>query len=140
MRGYSRSALSALCLLAGAAFVSSGAEAQTIAHDVDLSLKNGETLMLMDSYMISRDCKSLLKAPPQVEIMEGPPGVTVNLKEDMVTPYGHNCARPIKGGKVTISANDVEAYSHTTLVLRYKYVTFSGDRFYSHRYRLTLYP
>jgi hypothetical protein len=90
--------------------------------------------------MISRDCKSLLKAPPLVEIMEGPPGVTVNLNEAMVTPHGHNCARPVKGSNVTISAKDIEFYSHTTLVLRFKYVTFSGDRFSTHRYRLTVYP
>jgi hypothetical protein len=140
MRGFSKSAFGIFCLLAGAGFVSSGAGAQTIVQNHDLSLKNGETLSLGDSYLISRDCKSLLKAPTEVEIMEGPPGVTVNINEAMVTPYGHNCARPVKGAKVTLSAKDIEFYSHTTFVLRFKHITREGDQYFSHRYRLTVYP
>jgi hypothetical protein len=129
-----------VCLLAGTGFVSTGAVAQTIAADSDLSLKNGETLPLGHAYMISRDCKSVLKALPDVEIMEGPPGVTVKLEEEAVTPHTHNCARPVKARKVSLSAKDIEFYSHTTLVLRTKYVTLQGDKYFSHRYRLTLYP
>jgi hypothetical protein len=134
------SACGVLCLLAGAGFVSSGAGAQTIVQDHDLSLKSGETLSLGESYLISRDCKSLLKAPTEVEIMEGPPGVTVSMNEAMVTPYGHNCARPVKGAKVTLNAKDIEFYSHTTFVLRFKHITREGNQYYTHRYRLTVYP
>jgi hypothetical protein len=136
----SGAALGVFCLLTAGQFVSSGAGAQTITADYDLSLKNGETLELTDAYLISRDCKSLLKSPPEVTILEGPPGVVVSMNEAMVTPFSHNCARPVRGGKVAISARDVEFYSHTTLVLRYRYKTPMGDRFSSARYRLTVYP
>ena len=50
-----------------------------------IALKSGETDQLTDLYFVS-NCKSILKSAPEVEILDGPPGVTVSVKEDMVLP------------------------------------------------------
>src|SRR5262245_39294993 len=54
-----------------------GVQAQTIQFTVkDVALKSGESAELGDVFYISASCKSLLKATPEVEILDGPPGVT----------------------------------------------------------------
>jgi hypothetical protein len=106
----------------------------------NIALRSGETFDLPDFYFVSRDCKSMLTATPAVEIMEGPPGVTVSIKDAMVTPHALNCANPVRGGKVTVTAGDIAKRSDSKLVLRFKYKTLSGDRQFSRNYKLSLFP
>jgi hypothetical protein len=129
-----RTCRTGLFLYAAMAFWSVTATAQSVA------LRTGETFELADFYYVSRDCKSLLTATPEVEIMEGPPGVTVAIKDAMVTPHALSCANPVRGGKVTVTATDVAKQSVSTLVLRFKYKTRSGDRQSSRSYKLSLFP
>jgi hypothetical protein len=57
-----------VCVLANA-----DAKAQTLSFPTyNIALKSGESVELGDVYHISADCKSLLKATPQVEILDGP--------------------------------------------------------------------
>lgn len=117
------------------------AGAQTIQRSAtDIALKNGESTEFMDLYLISTDCKSLLIGMPDVEIMEGPPGVSVAAKPAKVVPRGHSCANAISGGKLTITANGIEEYSRSTMVIRITYKTRSGNRQRSHNIRVTLFP
>jgi hypothetical protein len=118
----------------------SAAKAQTITPTPSIALKNGETFELPDAYYISTACRSLLIATPEVEILEGPPGVSVAIKEAMVTPRASNCAKPVTGGKVIISAKDVDGPSFSTMTLRYKFKTRDGDRFLSQVYKIALFP
>src|SRR5262249_1523947 len=54
-----------------------GVQAQTIQFKVsEVALKSGESAELGDVFYVSASCKSLLKATPEVEILDGPPGVT----------------------------------------------------------------
>jgi hypothetical protein len=115
-------------------------EAQTITTTPSIALKNGETFELPNAYYISTTCKSLLIATPEVEILDGPPGVSVAVKEAMVTPRAYNCAKPVTGGKVIISAKDVDEPSFTTMTLRYRFKTRDGDRFWSQVYKISLFP
>jgi hypothetical protein len=121
-------------LLATNTCFGAGAGAQSLA------LRNGDTFELGDFFHVSTDCKSLVVGTPEIEILEGPPGVDVAIRDAMVTPHALNCANPVHGSKVTIFAKNVDTYSHTTLVLRIKYKTRSGDRQSSRRYKVTLIP
>src|SRR5271156_3274185 len=86
----------ALLMLAGGL-----ANAQTIQFTArEIALKNGESTEVGDVYFIGTNCKSLLKATPEVEIMEGPPGVTVVINAAKVVPHGYGCANPVTGGKL----------------------------------------
>lgn len=131
----------ALLVVALGYFLSGGgAGAQTIRFDADIALKNGESTEFMDLYLISADCRSLLTGTPEVEIMEGPPGVSVAAKPAKVVPRGYSCANAISGGKLTITANGVEEYSRSTMTIRITYKTRSGNRQRSHHIRVTLFP
>lgn len=132
----------ALAPFALAGFLGSGiANAQTIQVAVrDIVLKNGETTEYADLWYISRDCKSLMTGTPEVEIMEGPPGVSVEVRATKVVPRGLSCAKPIAGGKLIIAAKGVDEYSRSTMVLRITYRTRNGDRQRAEHVRVTLFP
>jgi hypothetical protein len=124
------------CLLGGSA-----ATAQTIHIPVrDIVLKNGETTEFADLWYISRDCKSLMTGTPGVEIMEGPPGVSVEIRPAQIVPRSVSCANPIAGGKLFIAAKRVEEYSRSTMVLRVTYKTRNGDRQKAEHISVTLFP
>jgi hypothetical protein len=117
------------------------ANAQTIQFTVrELALKNGESTEVGDVYFINTNCKSLLKATPEVEIMEGPPGVTAVINAAKVVPHGYSCSNPISGGKLVLTAKDVQDYSYTRMTLRVNYKTLDGDRQRSEQINLTVFP
>jgi hypothetical protein len=130
--------ISSFCLVGVSA--SAPAQAQTISGTPGIALKNGESFELADAYWISSTCNSMLVGTPEVEILDGPPGVTVTVKEAMVTPRYYNCAKPVRGGKVIIAANDIDHPSYTTFTIRYKFKGRDGDRLRSRVYKLSLFP
>jgi hypothetical protein len=118
-----------------------GAQAQTIQQTVtDISLKNGESTELGDLYFITTNCKSLLKSTPEVEIVDGPPGVTAAVNAAKVVPRGWSCANPVAGGKLVLAAKDIEDYSFTRLVLRINYNTLNGPRQRTWNVNVALFP
>ena len=122
-------------------FVNDGATAQTIYFGVsDIALKNGENTELAEVFYIGANCKSLLKATPEVEILDGPPGVTAAINEAKVVPRTVGCASPVPGGKLVISAQGIEDYSRSRMVLRIKFKTSLGDRQLSRDVNVSLFP
>jgi hypothetical protein len=118
-----------------------GAQAQTIQFSVrDIALKNGESTEFGDVFYITANCKSVLKATPEVEILDGPPGVTAAINAAKVVPHGWGCANPVAGGKLVISAKDVQDYSYTRMVLRINYSTLDGPRQRTQNINVTLFP
>lgn len=103
-------------------------------------MKSGESVELGDVYFINTNCKSLLKSTPEVEIMDGPPGVTATINAAKVIPRGYSCANPIAGGKLVITAKDVQDVSYTRMVLRINYKTLDGDRQRSENVNISLFP
>lgn len=125
-----------VCVLANA-----DAKAQTIYFPVyNLALKSGESAELADVYYISTDCKSLLKATPEVEILDGPPGVTAAIKEEKIVPRTFGCTKPVPGGKLMVTASEVEEYGRARMVLRIKMKTSQGERQYSKDVNISLIP
>ena len=126
-----------VCVLAAA-----GATAQTLYFNVqNIALKSGESAELTDVYYINSDCKSLLKAVPEVEILDRPPGVTAAIKEDnKIVPRAYGCTKPVPGGKLIVTANEVEEYGRARMVLRIKLKTSVGDRQFSRDVNISLIP
>jgi len=121
--------------------VGGGAQAQSIQFTVkEIALKNGDSTELGDVFYISTNCKSLLKGTPEVEILDGPPGVTAVINAAKVVPRGYSCAKPVSGGKLVITAKDIQDYSYTRMVLRIRYKTLVGDRESSQNINITLFP
>lgn len=118
---------------------SAGAHAQTITRPVPIALKSGESIELMDLYVAS-NCRSVLRSTPEAEVLDGPPGVTVTVKAAMVTPRAFGCAKEVPGGKLVITAGEIEDPSYTQLTIRVTYRTRDGERKYSVVYSLSLFP
>lgn len=117
------------------------AQAQSIQFTVhDIALKSGESSELGDVWFINSNCKSVLKATPEVEILDGPPGVTVTINPAKVVPRFYGCANPVAGGKLVITAKDIQEHSYTRMVLRVNYKTLNGDRQRSKSINVALFP
>lgn len=132
-----RASLMALFLLLAAAMET--ASAQSLIGAPSIALKRGETSELANLYWVV-NCRSQLKGTPTVEVVDGPPGVAVSVKDAMVVPRFQGCAKPVAGGKVMIAANEVEDYSYSRLTIRVTYRTRDGDRQASAVYNLSLFP
>ncbi len=104
-----------------------------------IALKSGETLDLGRLYWVT-NCRSVLTATPQVEILEGPPQVLAAVKEDMILPRREGCAKKVSGGMLTLTAKEIDDPSFTHLTLRVLYKTKDGERKYSHVVNLQLLP
>jgi hypothetical protein len=116
-----------------------GAHAQTITGSTSIALKNGESAEIGLLYWVI-NCRSILKSPPEVEILDGPPGVSVAVKVGMVVPRAQKCANPVPGGTLVVTAKDIEDTSYTPLAIRITYRTRDGDRKISPVYNLSLFP
>ncbi len=59
--------------------VGSAGYAQTIINSPTIALRSGESAELGATYWVV-NCRSILKSTPEVEILDGPPGVSVGIK------------------------------------------------------------
>jgi hypothetical protein len=126
--------------LSCAAFALLLLQTATVAKaEISLAIKNSETLEVMPLYYHS-GCKSLLTKPPSAEILDGPPQLTISVKEKQVLARAQQCAKPISGGILQITAKDVTDVVTSTVVVRIKYQTKDGDRFRSETLRVTMVP
>lgn len=117
-------------------------QVRTVQYSLpDIALKSGESAELSNVWFVTRnDCKSVLKSTPEVQILDGPPGVTATVNAAEVMPRGLGCTRPVSGGKLVITANDIQEYSHTEVTLRINYKTLDGDRQRGETFNITLFP
>jgi hypothetical protein len=130
-----------LCIVLASILFGPGAQAQSIQFTVrEIALKNGESTELGNVYWLNTNCKSVLKSTPQVEILDGPPGVSAAVNPAQVVPHEYSCSNPVSGGKLVISAKDIQDYSYTRMVLRIHYKTLDGDRDRSANINIALFP
>lgn len=104
-----------------------------------ISLKSGETIELRNVSFI-RNCRSILKETPVVEVLEGPEELTLTIKPAMVVRRSDNCSNPVAGGIVLATAKDVKAPKEARLTYRVKYKTLEGDRQIARVYMVSLFP
>jgi hypothetical protein len=129
-----------LSLLLASVLFGANAYAQLQFAVREIALKNGESTELGDEYWINTNCKSLLKSTPEVEILDGPPGVTAAIIAVKVVPHLYGCSNPVAGGRLVITAKDVQDYSYTRMVLRTRYKTLDGNRERSVSINIALFP
>jgi hypothetical protein len=130
-------AIVAAMLIAIAAFASSGAaDAQTPRQ---LVLKKGESIDVGQVYYVS-NCHSIMVGLPEIEVLEGPPGVAVSIREEPVLPRRQSCAAKVPGGTLVMTAKDVAEESESKLTYRVKYQTKDGPRQTSNTFIVKLFP
>ena len=109
------------------------------AQQTGISLKSGESLDLHKVWYVAK-CRSIMTAPPEVEVLDGPAQLTLKIREEKVLPRRLNCAKPVDGGTIVATAAKIEAPVQARLVYRTKYKTKDGDRQVSHTYNVELFP
>jgi len=105
----------------------------------NIALKSGESVVIGSLFYIA-NCKSIMIGMPSVEILEGPPELTLSIKEEMVLPRRANCPAKVPGGILTATAGEVKGTTHTKLTYRVKYKTKDGDRQVAHVFNVELFP
>jgi hypothetical protein len=128
-------ALPAIGLVVGMVFTGVSARAAEV-----IAIKGGETIELGNLFFVV-NCRSLLKGPMTVEILEGPPDVTASIREQQIVPHMQNCAKPVAGGILLLTAaKEIKARTQAKLILRVKYPTVDGERQKSRDIDLTMLP
>jgi hypothetical protein len=105
-----------------------------------IALKSGETVEIAN-LLWAANCRSLLNGPITVEVLQGPPEVTASIREQKVIPHIQNCAKPVVGGILLLTApKEIKERTQAKVILRVKYPTVDGERQKSHDIDLTLVP
>jgi len=114
---------------------------QAGAQDVlrRIAVKNGESVDLGVVYWVA-NCHSIMVGLPEIEMLEGPPGVTLSIREEPVLPRRQGCADKVPGGTVVLTAKEVTERSDTKLTYRVKYKIKDGPRQTSQSYMISLFP
>lgn len=108
-------------------------------RSISLALKGGESAEVQDLYFVI-NCRSMLTSPPEATILSGPPGVSVEVKDADVLPRFQQCSKPVKGGKLILTAGQIDDESDTTMTIRIAYKTKDGPRQSSLSVNLALFP
>ena len=104
-----------------------------------LALKNGESVELHTVYWIT-NCRSIMIGLPEIEVMEGPSALALNVREEPVLPRRQGCAAKVPGGTLMLTAKDVTEPIEAKLTYRLKYKTKDGVRQTSNTYIVSLFP
>ncbi len=106
----------------------------------DLSIKSGESVDMHSAYWV-RNCQSLLKSFLGVDVLDGPAGITLSLREESVKSSARqNCPNSLPGATVVATAKKGLARNSGTLSYRIRYDTEEGQRQSSHSYRVFVFP
>jgi hypothetical protein len=133
-----RTVLKAFFLISGFC-LASGLSSTEVRAQQSIALKNGESAELTSVWYVA-NCRSIMIGLPEVEILEGPPGLTLSIKEANVLPRRGNCANQVPGGILVATAKDVTEPVQGKLIYRIKYKTKDGDRQVANTYNVSLFP
>jgi hypothetical protein len=136
LHSWSRILLVVLAIGCADAMLGTGARAQA---ETKIVLKAGESVEIKTVYYVS-NCRSIMIGLPEVEVLEGPPQITLSVKEGMVLPRRQNCANRIPGGILMATAKDVSEPLQAKVTYRVKYKTKDGERQRGDAFQLSLFP
>ena len=104
-----------------------------------IAFKSGESIQLMNVFDIV-NCRSVAITAPEVEVLEGPPELTVTIKEQPIVPRAYNCANPVPGGKLVVTAGEIDRPKEAKLTFRVKSKARNGDHQWAYVYDVSLFP
>jgi hypothetical protein len=104
-----------------------------------IAAKSGETIELFPVFA-QVNCRSILLATPEVEVLEGPPELTLSVREQMVPVPAADCHNKIKGGILIATIGEVKKPIEGKLTLRIKYKTKTVNNQVARTYYYSLFP
>src|SRR5437870_2787469 len=88
-----------------------------------LTLRNGESVEIEAVYW-TVNCQSTMIGLPEVEVLEGPPGTALRIKEEPVLAVRSKCPAKVPGGKLMLTVGGLTGPAEAKLTYRVKYKTF----------------
>jgi|SRR5690242_14552997 hypothetical protein len=134
-----RFALSAVTILIAALGLTISDEIRGQTSPTRLAVRNGESIELHSIYYVSH-CRSIMIGLPEIEILEGPPELSLSIRGEPVLPRRQGCAAKVAGGTLLLTAKDVTDKIQANLIYRVKYQTKDGPRETSNTYIVSLFP
>jgi hypothetical protein len=104
-----------------------------------IAVKNGESVDLNSVYYVS-NCRLIMIGMPDIEVLEGPTGVALSIREEPVLPRRQGCAAKVAGGTLVLTAKDVTEPAEAKLTYRLNYKTKDGPRQTSGALMVSLFP
>jgi hypothetical protein len=115
------------------------AQAQNPNQIPRIAAKSGETLELFPVFA-HVNCRSTLLATPEVEILEGPPELTLSVREQMVAVPAAQCNSKLKGGMLLATIGEIKKPIEGKLTFRVKYKTKAVNNQVARTYYYSLFP
>jgi hypothetical protein len=109
------------------------------AQDGTLKAKSGAVIDLRPVFR-QVNCRGMLLATPEVEILQGPPELTLSVRDEMVEVPAANCPRKIKGAMVVATIGQVSQPIEGRLIFRVKYKGKYRNTQTGHAYDFSLSP
>jgi hypothetical protein len=117
-----------------------GADPAIAQADVKkLTVKNGESVEL-GAVVWTVNCQSTMVGLPEVEVLEGPPGIALTIREERVLSVRNNCPAKFPGGTLMLAVTGVTQPIEAKLTYRLKYKTLDGPRQRANTFILSLQP
>jgi len=83
---------------------------------------------------------STLKGIAGVDLLDGPPGIELTIREESVVARKQNCPNKLPGGVVVLTAKEIPTKYAGTIKYRVRYKTEDGDKQSSHSKEIALFP
>ena len=77
---------------------------------------------------------------PEIEVLEGPVGITLSVRGEPVQPRAAGCAKKVPGGTVLLTADGIAGKAESKLTYRVNYKTKDGPRQEARVYIVSLFP
>jgi hypothetical protein len=137
--------ISALAIACAIALPADAQLQQQMAAPILFSIRGGETLQLRELGWITSECVSIFGALEGIDILDGPPEVTLKFEPgqvNFITTAGKVCPKPVPGGKILITASkDIADQKEADLTFRVRVKTKRGNEStLTFRYHLLLFP
>jgi hypothetical protein len=126
----------AIALAVGFSEILTGANAHA---QQAIALRSGESLEIGNVWWVAH-CRSIMVGLPEVEVLEGPPGLTLTIREASVVPRLQDCTDKVPGAVLVATAKDISEPVQGKLVYRIKYKTKDGIRQRASTYEVSLFP
>jgi len=110
-----------------------------LAQDGTLKAKSGEVIDLLPVFRQVK-CRGTLLETPVIEVFQGPPELTLSIKDQMVEVAGQRCPAKIKGAMVVVTVGQVMQPSEGRLIFRVKYKSKIRESQTGHAYDFSLSP
>src|SRR5262249_15755813 len=106
------------------------------------SIKNGETLLLRNITTVTPNCEPLFESFDSIDVIEGPPELSVKGEPDKVKTYSTSrlCPDAVPGVKVMVTAKGVNERREATLIFRVSYQTRTGPWQETLRFPMLMFP